>query len=86
MPFLVQRKQCKTCIYRPNLGWDVKDLEAQIADPRMPGFFRGHRICHSSDSACCAGFWRRHRDDFAVGQVAQRLSLVEFVDHAKEDL
>ncbi len=86
MPFLVQRKQCATCIYRPGLGWDLKKLEAQIADPRMEGFFKSYRICHASDEACCRGFWNRHRDDFAVGQLAQRLNLVEFVDHVKEDL
>lgn len=85
MPFLVQRRQCSTCIYRSGLGWDLKKLEAQIADPRMAGFFTRHRVCHNSDVACCRGFWSRHRDDFTLGQMAQRLGLVEFVEHQKQD-
>jgi hypothetical protein len=47
----------------------------------MAGFFSGHRICHHSDEAICAGFWERHKDDFAMGQLAGRLGLVEKVDH-----
>jgi hypothetical protein len=49
----------------------------------MDGFFSGHRICHHSDKAVCAGFWARHKDDFALGQIAQRMGLVEKVDHDK---
>jgi hypothetical protein len=32
--------------------------------------------------ACCAGFWRRHRDRFTLGQLAQRLGWVRKVRHA----
>lgn len=79
--FQVQAKQCATCIYHKASPLDVKALEAQIADPRMAGFFTGHRICHHSDVACCRGFWNRHKDDFQAGQLAQRLNFVEFVKH-----
>jgi hypothetical protein len=75
----VQDKQCTTCIYRRDLPWDIRALEQQIADPYMPGFFQGHRICHHSSNAVCRGFWNQHKDDFALGQIAQRLNLVRFV-------
>jgi len=61
---------------------DVAALEQQIADPRMPGFFRGYRACHHASNrrgVCCRGFWDRHKDHFAAGQLAQRLRLVVFV-------
>jgi hypothetical protein len=77
--FPVQQKACETCIYRKDSPLDIKELEAQIADPRMAGHFAGYRICHHSAEACCRGFWNRHRNDFALGQVAQRLGLVRFV-------
>lgn len=75
----VQRAACATCIYRKASGFDVKKLEAEVADPMMLGFFRGHRICHHSRDACCAGFWKRHRDKFTLGQLAQRLGFVRYV-------
>jgi len=75
----VQRRQCATCIYREDSPLDLAKLEGEIADPRMPGFFDGYRICHHSNDACCAGFWARHKDDFAAGQIAQRLNCVEKV-------
>jgi hypothetical protein len=81
--FDVQSKQCRTCIYRPDSPLNIVVLESQIADPRMRGFFTGHRTCHHSDTACCRGFWDRHKDKFAAGQVAQRLNLVRFVEHDK---
>lgn len=81
MPFQVQRQMCGSCIYRPDSPLDVKELEAQIADPHMPGHFSSFRQCHHSETACCRGFWNRHKDDFGIGQVAQRLRLVEFVEH-----
>lgn len=81
MNFAVQRRQCATCIYRKDSPLDLKKLERQIADPYMEGFFTAHRICHHSDMACCSGFWSRHRDHFPLGQIAQRLGVVEFVEH-----
>lgn len=77
MTFKVQRSACATCIYRTDSPLDLARLEAEIADPH--GGFTGHRICHHSRDACCAGFWARHRDKFAMGQIAQRLGMVEFV-------
>lgn len=76
----VQRRQCSTCIYRPDSSLDIKNLEAQIADPRMEGHFRGSRVCHHSKDAVCAGFWARHCDNYDAGQLAQRLNLVVLVD------
>ena len=76
----VQRRQCETCIYRNDSPLDIKQLEKQIADPRVKGHFKGHRICHHSEDAVCAGFWARHKDHFDIGQVAQRMGLVQLVD------
>ena len=82
MAFEVQRRPCATCIYRSDSPLDLAELEAQIADPH--GGFQGHRICHHSDSACCAGFWARHKNEFPLGQIAQRLGQVKFVEHDTE--
>ena len=76
--FRVQEKQCDTCIFNANNPLDLKGLLDQIRDPY--GGFKGHRICHHSDDACCAGFWSSYKDDFQLGQIAQRLGFVEFVD------
>lgn len=79
--FLVQAKQCATCIYRPSSPLDLAKLEAQIADPFMPGYFKASRACHhaSDNTVCCRGFWNRHKDHFTAGQLAQRLGFVRFV-------
>jgi hypothetical protein len=79
MYFQVQRKACRTCIYRKETHFDVAKLEAQIADKHLQGFFAGYRVCHHSKDVCCAGFWRRHRWKFALGQIAQRLGFVQYV-------
>lgn len=74
---------CATCIYRPDSSLDLAELERQIADPKMPGYFLGHRVCHHAPNRsgiCCRGFWEKHRDNFTAGQLAQRLDAVEFVD------
>lgn len=84
MSFKVRASRCATCIYSkrtPIFRRTVEDLEDEVRDER--GFFRGHRICHHTEDACCRGFWNRHKDDFPVGQIAQRLGAVEFTD---EDL
>lgn len=75
--FKVQKKQCATCIYRPSSPLDIEKLERDVADKYIG--FKGHRICHHSKDVCCRGFWNRHKDDFAMGQIAQRLGCVEFV-------
>ena len=74
----VQKRQCASCIYRPESPLDLKKLEAEIADPY--GGFKGYRICHHSDDAVCNGFWSRHRDKFQLGQIAQRLNCIQFVE------
>ncbi len=78
MTFKVQHKPCATCIYRKDSPLDLTKLEAEIAD--QYGGFKGWRVCHYSDDACCYGFWNRHKNHFQVGQVAQRLGWVEFVE------
>ncbi len=77
----VQKKSCATCIYRKDSPLDLKKLEADVADPHLKGYFKGHRICHHSKDACCRGFWNKHKDKFTLGQIAQRLGLVQLVDH-----
>ena len=78
----VMSKQCRSCIYRPDSPLDLKKLEAEIADPHLVGFFKGHRTCHHSpdgSEVCCRGFWNRHKWKFTAGQIAQRLGFVTFV-------
>lgn len=75
--FRVQRQMCATCIYRPESPLNVAKLEAAVANKY--GSFDGHRVCHHSNDACCNGFWRRHRDSFQMGQIAQRLGMVVYV-------
>lgn len=81
MTFRVQARQCSTCIYRPDSPLDLQRLENEIRDPHVG--FRGYRVCHhsghDSEGVCCRGFWNRHKDEFPLGQIAQRLGLVEFV-------
>lgn len=78
----VQRRMCDTCIYRPDSPFDIKELELQVADKFMKGYFAKFRSCHHARSrrVCCKGFWDRHEDSFTLGQLAQRLGLVFFVD------
>lgn len=73
----VQRKSCATCIYRKDSRLDITKLENDVRDEYMG--FKGYRVCHHSKDACCRGFWNRHKWEFAAGQIAQRLGLVEFV-------
>jgi hypothetical protein len=71
---------CTTCIYRPETFFDIAELENAVRDPHMRGWFKGYRICHHSRDVCCRGFWERHKDHFDLGQIAQRLGFVEYVD------
>jgi hypothetical protein len=78
--FRVRAKQCATCIYLPTSPLDIRKLEADVADKH--GGFHGHRVCHHSpkdEPMCCRGFWNRHKDKFAMGQIAQRLGWVIFI-------
>jgi hypothetical protein len=77
MSFKVQRRQCPTCIYRKDSPLDLVKLENDVRDAY--GFI-GFRVCHHSKDVCCRGFWNRHKWEFAAGQIAQRLNMVEFVD------
>jgi hypothetical protein len=74
----VQRAMCKTCIYRPDSPLDLKHLESEVKDKHVG--FRTFRACHHAGTdVCCRGFWNRHKDEFALGQIAQRLGFVKFV-------
>lgn len=75
----VQDRRCSTCIYRKDSTLDLARLEDAVRDPHLG--FKGYRACHHAESGkvCCRGFWDRHRDEFALGQVAQRLNAVDFV-------
>lgn len=76
----VQRRQCSTCIYKVSSPLDLNKFEGEIRDPKMHGFFIGFRACHhADDTVCCRGFWNKHRNHFQLGQISQRLGLVEFV-------
>ena len=75
--FKVQKNQCATCIYRKDSSLDIEKLEDDVRHPYMG--FKGHRICHYSKNVCCQGFWNRHKDEFPLGQIAQRSGMVEFV-------
>ena len=75
--FLVNKKECSTCIYRKDSPLDLKRLEDEVRDSHMG--FRGYRVCHNhtnDSNICCRGFWTRHKDEFPAGQIAQRLNLV----------
>jgi hypothetical protein len=54
-----------------------RSREKQVRDPHVG--FKGWRICHHSHDVCCRGFWDYYKHEFAAGQIAQRLGLVEFV-------
>lgn len=77
MMLRVQKQMCATCVYRKESPLNPTALEDSIRTPY--GDFSGYRICHSSKTACCAGFWARHKNKFALGQIAQRLGLVKKV-------
>ncbi len=79
--FQVMSRRCLTCIYRKDSTLDLAALEDQVRDPYVG--FKSYRVCHHqprNGRACCRGFWDHHRDEFAAGQIAQRLGLVEFVE------
>lgn len=78
--FQVMAQACSSCIYRKDSPLDLQRLEDQVRDPHIG--FRGHRICHNTADVCCRGFWNAHKDEFPLGQIAQRLNAVEFVDLA----
>jgi hypothetical protein len=83
MSFAVQSKSCSTCIYRKDSPLNIKELENQVKDHF--GHFKGFRECHHvkrGSNICCRGFWNRHKNNFALGQIAQRLNMVKFVTTA----
>jgi hypothetical protein len=83
--FCVRSKPCPTCIYIPGspLHDELPRLEAEVADPHVG--FKSYRVCHDSKGVCCRGFWNAHKDDFPLGQVAQRLNFVKFVEGKKHE-
>ena len=81
--FLVRKTICETCIYGKDSPLDLAKLEDDVRDPYVG--FRGYRVCHHSKAACCRGFWNAHKDEFAAGQIAQRLGLVVFEEEMKQE-
>ena len=82
MGFRVRATACETCIYRDDSPLNLKKLEDEVRDHRAGYGFETFRACHHHDNpqVCCRGFWNRHKDEFAVGQLAQRLDAVEYTD------
>lgn len=78
--FRVQKRMCKTCIYRPDSPLDVEKLEAQVMGE--DGMFKTHRQCHHTEGtpACCAGFWAKNGDRYPLGVAAEKLIGIEYVD------
>lgn len=64
----VRKTMCATCIYRDDSPLDLAQLEAQVADDHMEGFFKGYRACHhhKGTTVCCRGFWEAHKDEFTA--------------------
>jgi hypothetical protein len=77
--FKVQESPCTTCIYRKDSPLDLAKLESEIKSKHSG--FASYRVCHHSKDACCRGFWNAHKNDFQLGQLAQRLNVIEFVQH-----
>ena len=79
----VRATQCGTCIYRPSSGLNLTKLEAEAADPAVPGHFARWRACHTSDyqqaDIVCAGFYRTHGDNCTPIQIATRLGGVTWI-------
>lgn len=82
MTLKVQSRRCDTCIYRKDSDYNpaLQMLLDEVRDPHMD--FRTFRACHHAPGrdVCCRGFWDHHKDEFQMGQVAQRLGLVEMVE------
>lgn len=73
--FEVQKTMCATCIYRPDSPLNLKHLEREALKRDS------YRQCHHSKTACCNGFWSKHKNNFNLGRIAQRLGVVTFVQH-----
>jgi hypothetical protein len=83
MTFKVQAQRCNTCIYRKDLSWNLTTIEDEVRDQHIAAHFKTFRECHHAkqgSGVCCRGFWDHHKDHFDLGQIAQRLGLVEFVE------
>lgn len=68
---------CRTCIYRKDSPFHLKQLEDQVRDRRLT--FKSFRVCQHGNHACSNGLLADHCDDLAAGHRAQRPRLVEFV-------
>ena len=76
--FKVCARQCPTCIYKTSNPLDLNELEDAVRD--RDGGFRNYRACHHhhlTNYVCCRGFWDRHKHDFSLGRIAQRLGAVQ---------
>lgn len=71
--FKVQKKACKSCIYRKDSPLDVTALENQALKKDS------WRVCHHSEDVCCRGFWNKNKHNFNLGRIMQRLGAVKYV-------
>lgn len=76
--FEIMKRRCDTCIYCKDSSLGLKQLEDQVRDKYMG--FKSYRICHHARKGAktyCRGFWDAHKDEFQLGQIAQRLNMVD---------
>lgn len=81
--FKIQTKQCDQCLFSRRRIVTAARFKNIIRDCTQLGNEK-HFVCHKAslkgDSVCCRGFWDKYKNNFQLGQVAQRLNLVEEVE------
>ena len=74
--FRVKTQQCNQCLFSDNkIVNDARKEEVLRTTLKKDSFF----VCHKTDDVCCKGYWDSHKNDFTVGQIAQRLNLIKEV-------
>ena len=71
------RLECRGTWPDSGLRFKLADLEAEAADPALPGHFARWRACHGTRyheaDVVCAGFYARRGADCTPIQLAERL-------------
>lgn len=82
MKFKVMRERCNQCLYGPDTIV-TNERRAQLLRglERRDDWFICHKATIAGQKVACRGDWDQRRCG-QVGQVAERLQLVEFVDEA----
>ena len=79
--FKVQKKKCDQCLFTANkIVDDKRKREILIETKQSDSFFICHKATLENDKVCCRGFWDKHKHDFNLGRIAQRLNCVQMVD------